>query len=152
MDTYIKERENTHLKRKRRSRDDGKDSIIRSPEDYLRDLPSSPTRDRLFLLRQLLFDYAFDFEESLEDGRLVYRKDGESVFRLFLTPGFVWLTMRRSVDPVWPRRLKLAHLMTKRQTLRIGTDEVIPEESLRSFVRESVGTWRDHQNEERMRL
>lgn len=123
-----------------------------SPEEYLINLPISVERDRLIQLRQLLFECAFDFEEYLEDGRLVYRKDGESVFRLFLTQGYVWFTMRRSVAPVWPRRLGLAHLMTKRQTLRIGTDERVLEEALREFVRESVGTWRDHRNEEWVQL
>lgn len=149
MAVYIKVRENTSHERPRRRRGDGGNA---SPEDYLIDLPAGAGRDRLIQLRQLLFECAFDFEESLEDERLVYRKDGESVFRLFLTQGYVWFTMRRAIDPVWPRRLGLAHLMTKRQTLRIGTDELVLEGALRSFVRESVGTWRDHRNEERVQL
>jgi hypothetical protein len=99
----------------------------------------------LLLLRQLLFEFAFDLEETFEEGQLVYWKDEEGVFRLFLTPGFVWFTMWYPVDQAWPQRMMLGQLMTKRQSLRIGENDVISEGALRAIVSESVGTWRDRQ-------
>lgn len=123
-----------------------------SAEAYLASIPEGVGRYRLLLLRQLLFEHAFDLEESFEGGQLIYRKDGEGAFRLFLTSGFVWFTMRYPVDQVWPKRMMIGHLMTKRQSLRIGAKDVISEAALRTIIRESVGTWRDHRNEERVQL
>ena len=99
-------------------------------------------RNELVKLRQLLCECAFDFEECVENNQLVYRKGGEIAFRIFMTSGYVWLTLKCSVDLSFMTQKKLAHLVTNRRSLRLNPHENVDEALIREFVYKSVDSWR----------
>lgn len=116
---------------------------VSTPKEYLEQLEEDWRKEKLLEIRQMIFDYAPDIDETIRYKMLNYGVAGDDnyVFALNAQKNYVSLYVG-SIEKIDPKKEMLKEFNLGKGCIRVSKSKILKNTNLKVFIQQTIDLWR----------